>query len=100
MTSSASFTDSGGMRWTVYECPASRIVLHDRLVNEAPAHLTFETTFEGRTVLRRLREYPESWRDLSPATLEDLCHRAARVGGGRGGRDTDALRRSVDQLTT
>lgn len=100
MTASTQFTDSGGIRWTVYESPASRIVFDDRLVDDAPAHLTFEATIGARTYLRRLRTFPSSWRDLSSATLEDLLRHADRVGSHRGYGESDETRRSIDQLTT
>lgn len=100
MTSATHFTDSSGTRWTVFEAPASRIVFDDRLVDDAPPHLTFETTIGPRTYLRRLRDYPPTWRDLAPAALEDLCHRAEAIGGVRGGTESDETRRSIDHLTT
>ena len=100
MTASTHFTDSGGIRWTVYESPASHIVFDDRLVDETPAHLTFEATIGSRTYLRRLRTFPASWRDLSSATLEDLLRHADRIGARRGYGESDETRRSIDQLTT
>ena len=100
MTASTQFTDSGGIRWTVYESPANHIVFDDRLIDEAPAHLTFEATVRGRTYMRRLRAFPATWRDLSSATLEDLLRHADRVGAGRAYGESDAMRRSIDQLTT
>lgn len=100
MTFSTQFTDSAGTRWTVFESPANRITFDDRVIEEAPAHLTFEATYGGRTFLRRLRDYPERWRGLSLAALEDLLHRAASVGGARRGEESEETRRSIDQLTT
>ena len=100
MTASTQFTDSGGVRWTVYESPASRIMFDDRLVDEAPAHLIFEATIGNRTYLRRLRTYPMVWRDLSSASLEDMLRHAQRVGARRAYGESDETRRSIEQLTT
>lgn len=100
MTFATQFTDFTGVRWTVFESPASRITFDDRIVEDAPAQLTFESTVGDRTFLRRLREYPASWRNLSPAALEDLLHRASSVGGTRKGEESDETRRSIDSLTT
>ena len=100
MTTSTHFTDSSGVRWTVYESPASRIVFDDRLVDEAPAHLIFESAIGSRTYLRRLRSYPLSWRGLPAASLEDMLGKAERVGARRAYGESDETRRSIDQLTT
>lgn len=100
MSASTHFTDSGGIRWTVYESPASRIMFDDRLVDDAPAHLTFEATIGTRTYLRRLRAFPATWRDLSSASLEDMLRHAERVGPRRVQGESDETRRSIDQLTT
>ena len=94
------FTDSAGTKWTVYECPPNRITFGDRLIEDSPAHLTFETRTGERTYLRRLRQYPATWQDLSTAALEDLLRRAHAVGGSRRGEESEETRRSVDQLTT
>ena len=100
MTFSAQFTDSSGTRWTVFESPANRITFDDRVIEEAPSHLTFEATLGARTYLRRLQIYPSSWRELSVASLEDLLHRASTVGGARKGAESEETRRSIDHLTT
>ena len=100
MTYATQFTDFSGVRWTVFESPASRITFDDRIVEESPAHLTFEATVGERTYLRRLRDYPDSWRSLSASALEDLLHRASAVGGSRKGEESEETRRSIDQLTT
>ena len=72
MTFATQFTDFTGVRWTVFESPASRITFDDRIVEDSPAHLTFEATVGDRTYLRRLRDYPHSWRSLSAAKAETI----------------------------
>lgn len=100
MTFATQFTDFTGVRWTVFESPASRITFDDRIVEDAPPQLTFEATVGDRTFLRRLRDYPDAWRSLSSAALEDLLHRASSVGGTRKGGESEETRRSIDLLTT
>jgi hypothetical protein len=54
-----------GMRWVVREVPAPSF---DR---RGGTHLLFD----GETVMRRVRAFPENWYDLSDGELYELCRR-------------------------
>jgi hypothetical protein len=94
------FTDSRGLTWTVYEVPASRIEFDDRVVDESPAHLTFELTSGGEHLLKRLRSYPEDWRALDARRLEALCHAAGPPLHRESDRVAAETRRHIGDLTT
>ncbi|HJU64575.1 MAG TPA: hypothetical protein VJ596_02810 [Gemmatimonadaceae bacterium] len=100
MPPALTFTDARGLTWMVYEVPASRIEFADQLVDESPAHLTFELVSGSTHVLKRLRPYPEDWRDMEPARLDALCQAA----GPPMHRETDRVaaetRRHMGDLTT
>ena len=98
MPNEVTFTDVHGVRWNVFEVPTSTIEFADRIIDATPAHLTFETVIGSRTVVKRLRSYPDDWRDLDDAELEDLCTRAGPVVGAT--PDDEATRRSVERTST
>lgn len=54
-----------GLRWYVQEVPAPSF---DR---RGGTHLLFD----GETVMRRVREFPVNWFDLSDEQLYELCRR-------------------------
>jgi hypothetical protein len=70
------FTDARGLSWSVYEMPATHVELNDEVVEDRPAHLTFELASGGRMLCRQLRHYPADWRELAEAELEVLCNEA------------------------
>ena len=100
MRDDASFTDVHGIRWTVYEVPASRIMFDDRLVDESPAHLTFEATEGERTLLKRLSDYPPNWRELPDAELEELCTRAGPPPATPSAGESAEVRHWLDEVST
>ena len=98
MKEAVRFTDAEGLAWTVYEVPGREIVFGDELVERSSAHLTFELDARFGTILKRLREYPHNWRDLSPADLDELCTRAGPTLAGAG--DSEEIRRHIDEVST
>ena len=100
MNDEVTFTDTNGFAWTVYEVPGSQIVFNDELVESTRAHLAFAAATGASTLLKRLEDYPEDWRDLSPADLEELCARAGPMPTPEGGSESDETRRWVDEITT
>jgi hypothetical protein len=77
---SRSFTDTVGVEWTVREIASptltgalARVLEHDR---RRGGWLVFESN-EGEK--RRLTDYPEDWRTLSPFEIERWCMRATPV---------------------
>lgn len=100
MSAPLTFTDTRGLSWTVYELPPGRIEFDGRVVEEHPAHLTFELTTGDARVLRRVADYPADWRELSSDALETLCARAgdAAMPGFR--TESGELRRHLDELST
>ena len=54
-----------GLRWYVHEVPAPAF---DR---RGGMHLLFD----GESIMRRVREFPANWFDLSDDELYDLCRR-------------------------
>jgi hypothetical protein len=55
------FVDPDGVYWTVYEAPSS----YDR--RSRPT-----LVFESDAIVRRVREYPSRWRELSDEALTAL----------------------------
>ena len=94
-----SFTDTRGTTWTVYELPANQIVFDERVVDDSPAHLVFESRAGERTTLKRLRDYPGDWAQLGDADLEELCERATGPSA-HGDVDGDELRRHLRDVST
>lgn len=75
------FTDSRGARWLVYEVQRQPRGEHrrDPLPSEFQrGWLVFEHA-DGRHRKRRLAPFPDSWQELSPGQLEELCRGAARA---------------------
>jgi hypothetical protein len=63
---SRTFKDRGGVWWRVYELPA-----HET----SDARWEQCLIFESAETVRRVRDYPANWRDLSAAELEGLSWR-------------------------
>ena len=71
-----SFTDSGGIHWSVREDGSDIGRTHFRPEGVAGmAWLRFESELE----VRRLWHYPDDWRALNPLQLESLLERASTV---------------------
>jgi hypothetical protein len=100
MSGQRSFIDSRGLEWAVYEVPISRIELDERLVDDTPAHLTFELGTGATRVLRRISRYPDDWRDLDPEQLEALCDAAGDAAIPTWRVESGELRRHLDELST
>lgn len=94
------FTDSRGLTWTVYELPGSHIEFDDRVVEESPAHLTFELGTGAARVLRRIADYPDDWRDLDEESLEALCDSAGGAAIPMWRSESGELRKHLDELST
>ena len=100
MHDEVSFTDADGLTWTVYEVPTSRVVFGDELVEDSASHLTFELVTGSRMLLKRLRDYPENWRELPPADLDELCTQAGPTSAAAGEGESDEIRRRVEDIST
>ncbi len=100
MSGTLTFTDSRGLEWTVYEIPSSRIEFDGRVVEEHPAHLTFELETGDARVMRRLADYPAAWQELPSDSLEALCARAGDAAIPSFRTESGELRRHLDELST
>lgn len=98
--STKSFRDSHGTVWTVFEVPASHIVLDGRVIDESEAHLTFECEAGGTTRRKRRTRYPDDWQGLSDGQLEELLQGAAAYGAGARREESEATQRRLDELST
>lgn len=94
------FTDSRGLTWNAYELPASRIEFDDRVVDETPAHLTFELVEGREPVLRRLLRYPADWATLPVAELESLIDAAGDAPLTHASQLSTDVRRHLRELST
>ena len=88
MTERRYFTDSAGVRWTVYDA-VSQVSIGP---TQVPSTAQFRPPrpyllFESERETRRLAPIPQGWREFAPEELERLLPRASVIAIRRPKRD-------------
>jgi len=94
------FTDHGGVRWTVYSVPARRVEHNDEVIEQTPPHLCIEAQVGSTVLLRRIDEYPADWPAMEPAELVRLSTLEGPVEAALHNEETPQTQLGIAALET
>ena len=100
MAERMSFSGSDGVRWVVYPVPGRHVEHNDEVIEEAPPHLCFEAQVGSTTLMRRVDDYPDTWRELGEPELVRLSGLDGLIEAALQHEETPAAIRGIERLGT